>query len=162
MAWLVCVRRDDREPYQYINDLISIYEDGQSFPDHYPDTFIMLQVNGTKADVKVVLDLIKPQVVECFRPIAGGTWSFIPPDEDWENKKVWRPANTSVRKWYNLVNDFKFYINIGSLTPEEKQLLQTYDITHASIASFINKICKDISEDPVNNVEETDLKNQTP
>jgi len=197
MAWLVCVKRDDREPYQYVNDLISIYEDDQSFPDHYPKTFNMLKVNGTKADVENVLNQIKPEIIKAVWSIEKNSWIFpiseyvakcvyildntlcpkFSPDKDVETlckyknfndckyvefKEVWRPAGTDVKKWYDLVNDFKFHINIGELTPEEKQLLQTYDITHPSITSFINKIVKDIASDLANSVEETDLKNTLP
>jgi hypothetical protein len=162
MAWLVCVKRDDREPFQYIDDLVEVVDDNVGLPSHYPTTFNVLQVNGTRADVEAILESIRPQVYTVVDDLDTGKWGFDPANPGDQEKQVWRPANTSVKKWYNLVNEFKFPINIGNLTPEEKQLLQTYDIAHPSIASFINKVSKDVSSDSANNVEETDLKNQLP
>ena len=160
MAWLVCVK-GDVEPYQYSFDMISVYEDDQSFPDHYPDSFNMLQVNGTKADVINVMNQIKPEIYDCARE-DGGDWTFGIVQDPVEFKTVWRSAGSTTKKWYNLINKIKFYINIENLTPEEKQLLQTYDITHSSITSFIKKIAKSLADDSANNVEETDLRNTLP
>ena len=78
-----------------------------------------------------------------------------------DHTRVWK-SEASDKKWYFLVNDFKFPINVGDLTAEEKQLLQTYDITHPSIGSFIKKVRKELADDPANNVEVFDLRNTNP
>jgi hypothetical protein len=162
MAWLVCIKRDDRQPYQFVNDLVEVVDESVGLPDHYYDTFNCLKVNGIREDVENVLNQIKPQIYNCGFDLVEQKWVFDTINETSDTKKVWRPGNSTVRKWYNVVNPFKFYINIGSLTPEEKDMLQQYDINHPSIISFINKISKDLSVDPSNNIEETDLRNTLP
>jgi hypothetical protein len=169
MAWLVCVENDDRaipdEPGQLAQfewDVISTYEDDQSFPNNYWTDYHMFQVNGTKADLDDVISQIKPQVYKCAFDTVDSKWVFNTTNPVSEFKMVWRPAQGTTRKWYNLVHPIKFYSNLGDLTPEEQQLLQTYDIKHASIQSFINKVAKKLDVDPANNVEETDLRNELP
>jgi hypothetical protein len=66
------------------------------------------------------------------------------------------------KRWYKMENDFKFPVNIGNLTPEEKQILETVDINHPSVDSFIRKLVKDMTVLSGNDVEVRELRNSEP
>ena len=44
MAWLVCVKRDDREPFQFVNDIIEVISNAPEPEHHYWTSFILLEL----------------------------------------------------------------------------------------------------------------------
>lgn len=152
------------EPYNYLNDLIGVFDDSHQFSDHELTRFNFLNVNGSVVDVNNVLKQIRPVVAPAFKWVTEDEYRFDRPDSSNQGDviEVWQIRDATPNRWYKLVNDFKFPINTNDLTPEEKQLMQTYDITHPSVGSFIKEIAKSIGSDPANNDEIRDLRNSYP
>jgi len=161
MAQLMLIGSDVvNEPYQYLDDMSYVFSDDHVFSDDELEQFNFLTVNGSYEDVRDRLIQISPRITAAFHWVEDQKWHFQVPEGDFdETIEVWFD---SPNKWNKVVNGFKFPINVGNLTPEEKQLLETYDINHPSVDAFIRKIAKDITADPANNVEVRDLRNLEP
>jgi len=148
------------EPYQYLNDIIGVFSDDHIFTQNELDRFLFLTINGSVADVHARINQVKPQIAECYLNNVG-KWVFPMPDPVVDQKQVWRAPGD--RYWYNLVQPFKFPCNVGELTAEERQLLETIDINNPSVDSAIKKIVKDlVVANPENGIEEKDLRNLNP
>ena len=151
--------RDDQ--FQYLGDVAGVYPDGFPFSQDELDAFDFLTVNGSKADVEAVLEQIRPTEAKCYLWNSDNKYHWEPhPDGDDTIQDVYKVEGS--KRWYKLETDFKFPTNVSSLTPEEKQLLETVDINHPSVDSFIRKIIKDFTTQPGNDVEINDLRNTDP
>ena len=166
MAKILLIKTEtERDGLQYINDIVGVYDDSHIFSDHELQVFNVLTINGSVADVKARIEQITPTIETAFLWTSDGEWHFDYPEDPEADPildviQVYQVEGDN--KWYHAVSDFKFPTNIGDLTPEEKQLLETVNINHPSVDSFIRKIVKDITQFPGNDVEIKDLKNQTP
>ena len=164
MAVLLLIGNDVvNEPYQYLDDVIGIFSDAHVFSQTELVQFNFLYVNGSREDMRDIFIQIKPKIALAFLWVADQKWHFQEPGEGEgevaETADVW--FDSPIR-WRRLVNGFKFIVNVNNLTPEEKQLLETYDINHPSVGAFINKIVKDITSDPANSIEIRDLRGLEP
>jgi len=99
----------------------------------------------------------------CIRDslLSDGEYHFDDGDEQ-DQGVIWVFRLEGSNKWYRVDNKFKFPVNIGSLTPEEKQLLETVDINNPAVDSFIRKLIKDITVLSNNDVEIKELRNTNP
>ena len=160
MAILLLIKNPN-EGFTYINDMVGVYNDTHQFSATELEHFNFLTINGSRHDVDLLLKQIQPEIL--FAYWTGSEWSLQMPDEIdpvVEDIRVYRVE--SGKRWYKLVNPFKFLINIGDLSVEEKTLLETYDINHPSVGSFVRKVLKDITSDSANNEEIKKLRNVNP
>jgi len=151
-----------RDGLQYIGDLVGVYPDSHNFSPHELDVFGVLTINGSVEDINARINQITPQIETAFQWESDGDYHWIYPEEGnvIDTIDVYRIEGDN--KWYKAENDFKFPVNLNGLTPEEKQLLETVDVNHPSVDSFIRKIAKDITTLSGNDVEVRDLRNSEP
>ena len=163
MAILMLISADIiRDNCQYLNDVVGVFPDGYQFSSTELERFNFLTINGSVSDVQLRLDQITPEIQYAYQWQSDGKYHWTDPDGETITDEIQVYQVEGSNRWYKMVNDFKFPVNTGGLTPEEKQLLETYDITHPSVDSFIRKLAKDLTEDPANNTEIKDLRNSHP
>lgn len=162
MAQLLIIKAETvRDGLQYIGDVVGVFEDSHVFSETEIAKFNVLTVGGSAADVRTRLQQLTPRIEEAYRSSVDEKYHFgMPPEEPLEIIKVYRLEGDS--KWYKAENKFKFPMTVDELTPEEKQLLETVNINHPSVDSFIRKLIKDISVLSGNDVEIKDLRNTEP
>ena len=149
-----------REPYQFMGDVVAIFEDDHSFSDRELAAFDFITIMGGADDVSARLSELDINYATAYWNTVTEKWQFIDPMNSNQTIEVWSPND---RTWYGVVDPFKFRFSISGLTPEEKQLLATLDIFHPSVESAVRKMMKDlIQANPANGTEVKDLKNQTP
>jgi len=157
MAQILVIKAETaRDGLQYIGDIVAVFPDDHIFSATEIAKFSILTIGGSVTDVQTRLDQIKPRIETAY---------LLPSD----NKYHWDDGEETAisiinvyqldNKWFKVENKFKFPITIDSLSPEEKQLLETIDINHPSVDSFINKIVKDITVLSDNDVEIKELRN---
>ena len=145
------------EPYSYENDLICVFADDWQFTQNELDRFEFITVAGSVVDVEARLEQLKPVIGVAVMGNDGKlTFDFSSPNTG-EEIEVWTNMVPPIN-WYRLVEPFYHFANIGILTAEEKQLLATIDINNPSVDSYIKKIIKDLSVNPLNNVVVKELK----
>lgn len=161
MAIIMLIGQDTvNEPYAYLNDIIGVFNDSFQFSDTELEIFNFLTVNGSVVDVRARLKEIQPEYRTACFTVENQKYEFQPDHNltiDHEILVAHKPPN----RWYKVVEEFKWPTNIHELTPEEKQVLATVDINHPSVDSFVNKLAKDIFALTGNDIEITDLKNQS-
>ena len=146
---------------QYLNDVVGVFPDGHQFSSTELEKFNFLTIGGSMEDVRTRLEEIMPRVEMAWVWPSDGEYHWYDGDENPPVFKYVYQVEGS-NKWYKLENKFRFPVNVGSLTPEEKQLLETIDINNPSVDSFIRKIVKDITILSGNNVEVKELRNTIP
>jgi len=161
MAILMLISTNQvREPFQFLADVVGIFEDSHSFTPSELERFDFITIMGGRDDVANRLNELDVKYAQAFFNETNSRWQFDDPMVTTQIIEVWSPDN---RTWYQVVEPFKFRWNIGQLTAEEKQLLATFDIFHPSVESAARKLMKDlIAANPANGNEIKDLKNQTP
>jgi len=160
---LIIKAETERQAVQYIGDLLSVFPDDHVFSDHELSIFGVLKINGSVEDVTARLSQLTPTEATAFKWSSDDKYHFdtedIPNDVSvLEIIDVFQVDN----RWYKKTTGFKFPINIGELTAEEKQLLETIDITHTAVDSFIRKVVKDLTTQIGNDIEIKELRNDTP
>ncbi|MHC4292665.1 MAG: hypothetical protein ACYSTX_00090 [Planctomycetota bacterium] len=151
-----------RDGCQYVGDVVQIQEDDYVFSETELEKFSFLAINGTRSEVEARLLELLPEKYIAFKWNSDNQWHLqeaTAPDYDIDEMDVWQPEGS--KRWYELVTSFKFGMNIDSLTPEEKQLLETININHPSVDSFIRKTIKDLAALLGNDAEVTDLRNES-
>jgi hypothetical protein len=156
----------ERDGLQHIGDVVDVYEDDRWMSPTMLEKFTIVNIAigiNTVADVKARLDQLKPVTSHAHQ------WDFdfkyhFNTEEYPEGCICYNPIDVYQvgKKWYKMEVGFKFPINLANLSEQEKIYLATLDINHPSVNSFINKIVKDLTSQPGNDVEITDLKNQEP
>jgi hypothetical protein len=151
-----------KDGLQYLNDIHN-----GVFPDDYQFSGTELQVYNflsvgtgvnTVEEVQLLFDSISPRIETAYlRPDGDYYWDDT---DSIGSIDVFRLEGSN--KWYRLDNDFKFPLNAGDLTPEEKQILETTDINHPSVTNFIRKTVKDLVALSGNDVEIRELRNSEP
>ena len=162
MAILVLISTNQiREPFQFLGDVVGIYEDDYPFTPSVLERFDFLTIRGTREDVERRLQELDVQYAAAYLNPATGKYQFDDPmTEGVQQIQVWSAGDN---KWYQVVEPFKFRFNIGTLTAEEKQLLSTIDIFNPSVDAAAKKIIKDLlAANPANGEEVRDLRNKTP
>lgn len=163
MAQVLIVNNETvRDGLQYLGDVIGVYSDNHLFSGTELEKFNILTINGSVDDVNARLEQLMPRIKDAYLWESDDEYHWI---EDGDNNPVEIIEVYQIEgdnKWYKLINDFKFPINLNELTAEEKQLLETVDLNHPSVDSFIRKIIKDITILSGNNVEVKELRNSQP
>lgn len=161
MAQILIIKNETAvDGLQYLGDIVGVYRDSHVFSDHELLIFNVLTISGSVADVQAKIHEITPREEEAFLWVADNEYHWIKESElaPGDEIRVFQVSN----RWYELVDDFRFPISISGLTPEEKQLLETVDINHPSVDSFIRKIVKDLAVLAGNGNEIKDLRNTEP
>lgn len=151
-----------RDGHRYLGDVIGVFPDSHQFSPTELIKFNYLTIGGSVQDVKARLDQLKPQIENAYLWESDNEYHF---NEDGdldplETIRVFRAEGS--KRWYKLVEKFRYPINLDTLTPEEKQVLETVDINHSSVDSFIRKLIKDITVLSGNDVEIIELRNTNP
>ena len=151
----------EHDGLQYIGDIVDIYEDDRYMSPTMLEMYNFITIKGSVSDVRNRLDQIKPRIEEAYQ-LPDESWGFNVPDgvQEIAHCQVYQVEGSN--RWYVVNNSFKFPFNIAGLTPEEKQLLETVDINHPSVDSFVRKIAKDIAVLSGNDTEIKALRNQEP
>ena len=151
-----------RDGLQYLNDLVGVFPDDHQFSPTELSNFSFLTVGGSVEDVKTRISQITPRVEYCVLWQSDNKYHWLDDGDNdpLETIEVYQIEGSN--KWFKLVNAFKFPVNVDELTPEEKQLLETVDINHPSVDSFIRKIAKDVAALPDNDIEVKELRNSEP
>ena len=165
MAQVLIIKAETaKDGLQYIGDVVGVYLDSHQFSSTELAIFSVLTINGSREDVKARLKQIRPQLEDAFLWESDGEYHWDGPEDELDNVldtiRVYKIEGSN--KWYRVDNKFKFPVNIGTLTPEEKQLLETVNINHPSVDSFIRKLVKDITALSGNDVEIKELRNTEP
>jgi len=152
---------------QYIGDVVGVFPDDHIFSASQQAKFNILGIGmgiNTVNEVNQVLERIKPRIVHAYLWASDNTYHWEMPDGGVSNLlgiiEVYRVEGSS--RWYKAENDFLFPVNVSQLTPEEKQLLETVDINHSSVDSFLRKLVKDMTVLSGNDVEIKELRNTEP
>ena len=163
MAQVLIIKAETaRDGLQYLGDIVGVFSDTHVFSSTELDVFGVLIINGTVDDVNARLSQLKPRIEMAYLWESDGKYHWVK-DGDLDPLEVIEVFQVEgSNKWYKLINDFKFPVNLAGLTPEEKQLLETIDINNPSVDSFIRKIIKDVAVLSGNNVEVKELRNSTP
>jgi hypothetical protein len=148
------------EPFNYLNDVIEVFDDDHTFTQYELDNFQFLTINGSRADVEAKVEQIKPTIAVAVKN-SQGKWTFDYSQGTGEEIEVWSNLLPPIN-WYEYNESFKYPLNVEELTAEEKQLLATLDINHPSVDSAIKKIVKDLSVLQTNNTEIKELKGDMP
>ncbi len=163
MAQVVIINNETaKDGLQYLGDIVGVFSDSHIFSATELEKFSFLTINGSVNDVNFRLSQLCPRVEMAFLWESDGDYHWV---EDGNNDPVEMIEVYQVEgsnKWYKLINDFKFPVNLDGLTPEEKQLLETVDINHSAVDSFVRKIVKDVTQLSDNNIEVKELRNSTP
>lgn len=163
MAQLALIKAETAsDGLQYMGDVVGVYSDDHQFSGTELEKFSILTINGSMQEVGARLEQIIPRVETACKWESDGKyhWEEPPDDEKSESEPVFRTEGSN--RWYKLVSDFKFPLNIFLLTAEEKQLLETVDIHHPSVDSFVRKLVKDVTVLSGNDVEIKELRNSEP
>jgi len=151
-----------RDGLQYLGDVVVILPDSWQPSETELVKFDVITINGSVEDIQARLAEITPSIESCY------LWESDS-DYHWTKDGDINPIETidvyqveGSNKWYKLINRFKFIKNLNDLTTEERQLLETLDINHPSVDSFVKKIIKDITVLSGNNVEVKELKGTNP
>ena len=163
MAILMLINADTAvNDLQYLFDVVNIYEDDHTFTPTELERYDFLPVNGTKAEVEAFLSSALPKFADAYLWDDDNKWHFSDETdgEILDEVQVYQLENDT--RWYKYIVEFRFPVNVGALTAEEKQLLASYDITHPSVDNFVRKIIKDLAADPANQEEIKDLKGDQP
>lgn len=147
---------------QYIGDIVGVFLDTHQFSPTELQKFNFLTINGSLEDVRARLRQITPRTEDCYLWQSDNKYHWTEPDGETILDRIQVFQIEGSNKWYKLTEDFKFPVNVDRLTPEEKQLLETVNINHASVDSFIRKLAKDITMLSGNNIEIKELKNSEP
>lgn len=148
---------------QYLNDVVGVFTDDHAFSETELVKFDFLTISGTVQEVRQRLEQITPSIHDAHLWATDNKyhWDFPANEDDLlDSIEVFQTEGST--KWYRLDNDFQFPVNVGDLSPEEKQLMETVDINHPSVDSFIRKLVKDINALSGNDVEIKDLRNSQP
>lgn len=163
MAKVILINNEtEADGLQYLGDLVDVYEDDRWMSPTMLEKFSILTINGSVEDVKARLRQLQPRTAWAYLWGSDSKWHWTkdgsnPPAETIE---VFQAEGSN--RWYRLENDFKFPVNLAALTPEEKQLLETVNINHPSVDSFIRKLIKDITALSGNDIEIKNLRNTQP
>jgi hypothetical protein len=154
-----------KDGLQYLNDVVGVFPDDHQFSGTELAKFNFLSVGigiNTVDEVKARIRQITPAIEDAFLWQSDNKYHWTDPDGETiiGRMRVFQVEGSN--RWYELVSDFKFPANTGDLTPEEKQLLETVDVTHPSVDSFIRKLVKDITVLTGNTNEIKDLRNSQP
>jgi hypothetical protein len=164
MAILLLIKAETaRDGLQYLNDVVGIFNDDHQFSSTELEVFSFLTIKGSRQDVSDRIDQIQPAIEEAYKWESDGEYHWTNPDEETIIDIIdvyW--YGLPPKRWTRLDEDFKFPVNVGELTAEEKQVLETVDINHPSVDSFIRKIIKDLDMLSGNNVEIIELRNSAP
>lgn len=147
-----------KDGIQYIGDLVNIFKDDHQFSETELEKFNFLTINGSVEDVTAKLEQIKPRIEKAYLWVSDSEYHWDDSQDFTEIIRVVQDGN----RWRKVNERFKFPINFDELTPEEKQILETIDINHPSVDSFINKIAKDILALSGNQEEVKELRNTEP
>lgn len=160
MAQILIIKAETvRDGLQYIGDVVGVFPDDHIFSPTELAKFDVLTINGSVDDVNIRLRQIQPRIEDAFLWEDGKyRWENPPIGIEWI--KVYRIEGSN--RWYRMDSLFKFPVSVSRLTPEEKQLLETVDINHPAVDSFIRKLVKDITVLAGNNVEIKELRNTEP
>ena len=163
MAIIMLINNETvRDGLQYLNDVVGVFEDGYQFSGTELEKFNFLTVGGTKQEVASRLRQLTPVMEKCYLWESDNKYHWTDGDEETILDEIEAYQIEGDIKWFKAENDFKFPVNFGELTAEEKQLLATVNINHPSVDSFIRKLIKDITVLSGNNVEIKELKNTSP
>ena len=150
-----------KDGLQYIGDVVGVFPDDHQFSATELAKFNFLTVGGSVADVQARLSQLQPRIEMAYQWTSDEKHHWNEPDgEPMDQIQVFRLEGDS--RWYRLDNGFKFPINIDTLSVEEKQLIESIDINHPAVDSFIRKLVKDITALSGNDVEIKDLRNSEP
>lgn len=161
MAKVIYIKAEtELDGVQYLGDIVEVLEDDRWLSPSMLEAFNVLTISGSKADVQARLNQIIPRVKKAYL-LADGDYHWDRGDEDpVETIRVFQVEGSN--RWYKQEEKFKFPMNLAELTPEEKQLLETVNINHPSVDSFIRKLVKDITILSGNDVEVKELRNTEP
>jgi hypothetical protein len=151
-----------RDGFQYLNDIMAVYPDGHQFSPTVLEKFNFLTIGGTKEDVEARLQQLTPRVEFAYLWASDNKYHWTEDGDENPLKVIEVYQVEGDNKWYKLENDFRFPVNVGELTAAEKQVLETVDINHPSVDSFIRKLVKDVTILSGNDVEIKELRNTTP
>lgn len=163
MAQILIIKSETtKENLQYLGDVVGLYNDNHQFSSTELEKFDVLTINGSVEDVRTRLNQLKPniQIAYLWESDNEYHWTEDGDINPVEIIDVYQIEGDN--KWYKLINDFKFPVNVDGLTAEEKQTLETVDINHPSVDSFIRKLIKDVAALLDNNTEVKELKNTSP
>lgn len=150
-----------KDGQQYIGDVVGVFSDSHEFSDHELSVFGVLTVGGSAEEVRAQLDRLKPRIEVAYKWASDGKYHWTESDQKiLEAIEVYQRAGDI--RWYKYVSDFTYPVSVDTLTAEEKQLLETIDISSPAVDSFIDKLVKDASALVGNNVEVKELKNTAP
>lgn len=164
MAILMLVKGNQAHgDWKFAGDVVGVFEDDHIFTPSELASSEFITIKGTRALVVSKLKELDVQYTTAYYNPNTDSWSFVDPFVDGqEEKEVWSPGGNPL-KWYFLEVPFVYRWNVDSLTAEEKQLLETIDITNPSVDNAVKKLMKDlVVANPSNGVEATDLRNKTP
>ena len=156
MAQLLIIKTE-KEGLQYIGDVVGVFRDEHIFSSDELEIFNVQTIKGSKTDVKAKLQQLAPVIANAYLH-SDGKYYFEESDPYLSMIEV---LKIGIR-WYEVKNDFKFNVNVNSLTPEEKQTLETVDIKDLLTDDSIQKMIKDYTLIPGNDVEIKDLRNKIP
>lgn len=151
-----------RENLQYVGDVVDVIEDDRWLSPAMLENFDYVRVKGEPADVRVRLAQFQPRVEDAFKWNSDGEFHWTKPTAPDTLLEMVDVFFVSPNKWYRMETRYKFIVNTDELTAEEKQLLESIDITNPSVDSYIRKTIKDITLLPGNNVEIIELRNTEP
>ena len=150
-----------KDGLQYIGDVVGVFSDSHIFSDHELKVFGVVTIKGTKEEVRAKIREITPEIADAYLWPSDGKYHWEEPvTGPWTIIQVYQVEGSL--KWHVLENDFKFPANISTLTPEEKQLLETVDVKDFSVDNIVRKIVKDVTTLPNNGVELKELKSVGP
>ena len=147
---------------QYIGDVVGVFSDDHVFSDHELKIFNVLTVGGSREDVQARIGQLTPRIEIAYKWASDGKYHWTDGDGETVLEAIEVYQMEGSRSWYKLVSDFTYPVSVDTLTAEEKQLLETLDVSHSSVDSFIRKLVKDASVLNGNDVEIKELKNTTP
>lgn len=156
MAILLLIKDTPRPPYQYVDDVVEVYDDTHIFTDTEKIQFGFLTVMGSRVDVDRAFTNRYPDIDEAYyvngkyqRGIVAGAPTI----------RIWHQKGS--QNWYRLVNCPKFLRNVSSLTNQDRQDLETIDVNNGQITPIINKMIYNLALDPLNTDEIEDLRGFT-
>ena len=151
-----------RDGLQYLGDVVAIIPDSWQPSETELVKFDVITIGGSVDDIQARLMEIEPSTEFCYLWESDGDYHWVRDGENVSVEIIEVYQIKGSRKWYKLINDFKFSRNTNDLTAEEKQILETVDINHPSVDAFIGKLIKDVVALPGNNVEVRELRGTNP
>lgn len=145
MAQLLLIDKDTANDLQFDGDVVGIFSDEHQFSATELQKFRVMKISGSREEVESRLDSLKPPRKTVIRWQVDNSWhdeDDPPPNGDVsEFKEVYELGD----RWFELENDFKFTLNVSSLSPEEKQVVETTDIGSVSAGLVARKLVKDLT-----------------